>query len=272
VEDNTETYAQIVGGGHADNNRINIHTLDWFGNAWYKGSVNANEMLVQGFTVALKKDLAGRRLDNGGELFNSAVEAGTNAHAEGLNTKATGSYGHAEGYNTKVTATAGHAEGHTTEAGYVCHAEGQNTAATGSHAHAEGLYTLASGNRAHAEGEKTEASGARSHAGGVGTKATALAQTAIGKFNAVDNDALFIVGNGSGSIDANGNVVDYAPSNAFVVKADGTGYLGGKQILVEGSAVTDTYTKEEIDEKLGDIETILDQIIEIQESLIGGNA
>jgi hypothetical protein len=76
---------------------------------------------------------------------------------------------------------------------------------------------------------------------------------------------LFIVGNGTGDSDEK-------RGNALVIKENGTGYLGGKKILVEGSVVVDTYTKEEIDGKLGDIDSVLDQILTIQESLIGGNA
>ena len=39
VEDDNGTYAHIVGGGNSDVNRINIHTLDWSGNAFYSGKV-----------------------------------------------------------------------------------------------------------------------------------------------------------------------------------------------------------------------------------------
>ena len=38
VEDTTGTYAHIVGNG-SYNNRKNAHTLDWSGNAWFKGDV-----------------------------------------------------------------------------------------------------------------------------------------------------------------------------------------------------------------------------------------
>jgi hypothetical protein len=53
----------------------------------------------------------------------------------------------------------------------------------------------------------------QSHAGGLGTKATAVAQTAIGKYNAEDNNALFIVGTGSS---------DTNRANAFTTGNDGT--------------------------------------------------
>lgn len=42
VADNANTYAHIVGGGADINNKANIHTLDWQGNAVYSGKVTAN--------------------------------------------------------------------------------------------------------------------------------------------------------------------------------------------------------------------------------------
>ena len=41
INDNTGTYAHIVGNGTSNNDRSNAHTLDWNGNAWYAGSVSA---------------------------------------------------------------------------------------------------------------------------------------------------------------------------------------------------------------------------------------
>ena len=39
VRDSDGVYAHIVGNGDADSRRVNIHTLDWSGNAWYAGDV-----------------------------------------------------------------------------------------------------------------------------------------------------------------------------------------------------------------------------------------
>jgi len=153
------------------------------------------------------------------------------SHAEGKCTHATGERSHAEGSNTKATNTSAHSEGYNTEAaGHGAHAEGGFTKAKGlaSHtegfgtetiesaeaAHAEGYETVA-GYRAHSEGEYTKASGRASHAGGTHTIASGASQTAIGKYNKKDNNALFIVGNGTADGD------DYR-SNAFVVNQDGT--------------------------------------------------
>lgn len=39
IQDTEDKYAHIIGWGWADNNRINIHTVDTAGNAWYKKDV-----------------------------------------------------------------------------------------------------------------------------------------------------------------------------------------------------------------------------------------
>ena len=41
VIDDKNTYAHIVGNGESNTKRSNAHTLDWDGNAWYAGSVEA---------------------------------------------------------------------------------------------------------------------------------------------------------------------------------------------------------------------------------------
>lgn len=39
-------YAHIVGNGWDENSRRNAHTLDWYGNAWYAGSVEAQAIIL----------------------------------------------------------------------------------------------------------------------------------------------------------------------------------------------------------------------------------
>lgn len=39
VRDTENKYAHIVGGGTSDSDRKNIHTLDWYGNAWFEGGI-----------------------------------------------------------------------------------------------------------------------------------------------------------------------------------------------------------------------------------------
>lgn len=40
IVDNENKYAHIIGNGAYPNNRSNAHTVDWSGNAWYKGNVS----------------------------------------------------------------------------------------------------------------------------------------------------------------------------------------------------------------------------------------
>ena len=44
IEDTKNKYAHIVGNGTDDTVRSNAHTLDWDGNAWYAGDVQANNI------------------------------------------------------------------------------------------------------------------------------------------------------------------------------------------------------------------------------------
>lgn len=39
-------YAHIVGNGNSEGNRSNAHTLDWFGNAWFAGSVEGTALIL----------------------------------------------------------------------------------------------------------------------------------------------------------------------------------------------------------------------------------
>lgn len=168
------------------------------------------------------------------------IASGTASHAEGgpridkngksYQTKASGNYSHAEGAGTTASGHASHAEGENTTASNYAHAEGYGTNATGPHSHAEGSTTLAQGMSSHAEGWKTQAlnegahaqgyetvaSGEASFAGGNRTIASQNFQTALGTYNAENEDALFIVGNGEDA--------DHR-SNAFVVNKDGTATL-----------------------------------------------
>ena len=142
---------------------------------------------------------------------------GTDAFAEGKETKASGNFSHAEGFSTTASAA---------------------------YSHAEGRETIASGTVSHAEGTDTVASGARSHAGGYGTIAKGENQTAIGKYNVEDasNKYAFIIGNGTSSTRKNALTVDWSGN----VESDGKKLAteeyvnanGGKidSISVNGSA------------------------------------
>lgn len=89
---------------------------------------------------------------------------------------------------------------------------------------------------------------------GKGLRTTNECQTVFGKYNSYSDEdwqhprALFVIGNGTSNS---------SRSNAFEVKEDGTAYVGGKKL-----ATTD---------EIGDIEAVLDSVISLQNSLIGGN-
>lgn len=139
------------------------------------------------------------------------------SHAEGVNSIASGKASHAEGNGTYATNNASHSEGTGSQAtGKYSHAEGLESVASGSRSHAEGYTTTASGDSAHAQGRDTVASGKYSFASGRGTTASKENQTALGQYNATDNEALFIVGTGSKS----GDTVN--ARNSFAAGHDGT--------------------------------------------------
>nr|DAG55606.1 MAG TPA: hypothetical protein [Caudoviricetes sp.] len=156
--------------------------------------------------------------------------SGLNSHAEGLGTKASGSYSHAEGDKTFATGDYSHAEGSgTTASGSYSHAEGCNTAASGIYSHAANNGSVASGDYSTAiingiatgEGSLAAFPGSQAKhtyaaAMGQGAITGKANQTVIGYYNAVDSNALFVVGNGSS---------DAARSNCFSINPDG-GYGG----------------------------------------------
>ena len=171
---------------------------------------------------------SGQSSHSEGELSNSTSLA---SHAEGYQSQAGGAASHAEGTRTRALNERAHAEGgETLASGRMSHAEGDHTVAKGESSHAEGIGVTSSkinplgvgylpdenygalGKASHAEGGYTTATGEYSHAGGLRTKATATAQTAIGRYNKEDANALLIVGNGASD----------TRKNAFTVNLDGT--------------------------------------------------
>ena len=138
---------------------------------------------------------------------------GTNSHAEGFNTTASGESSHAEGASTTASGEGSHAEGSSSHAeGNSSHAEGNTTKASGHYSHAEGRNTTASGNSSHAEGSKTVASGYGSHAEGASTTASSENQHVQGKYNVEDSQGKYahIVGNGtSTSARSNAHTLDW---------------------------------------------------------------
>ena len=179
------------------------------------------------------------------------------AHAEGVETVASGSWGsHAEGYSTTASGTNGsHAEGHyTTASGSSSHAEGHSTTASGTYgAHAEGYYTTASGESSHAEGDSTTASGNSSHAEGCSTTASGdyshaggyktVAgdyQYAVGKYN-TSYDGATSEGDTTGSIFIVGvGTSEDARANAFRITNEGK-CMGTNTFVAKGADYAEFY-------------------------------
>lgn len=55
IEDTENKYAHIVGNGTSDTERSNAHTLDWEGNAWYAGAVEATSVILKSSTEGSTK-------------------------------------------------------------------------------------------------------------------------------------------------------------------------------------------------------------------------
>ena len=208
----------------------------------------------------------------------NTLAQGDESHAEGMATIAYAPASHAEGNNTRAIADHSHAEGNATEAeGINSHAEGSQTAARAWASHAEGEATKALGNDSHAEGLRSEARGYCSHAGGEDTIAEAshsfasgfhlvtakTAQAVVGRGNVSDPDAMFVVG--AADFDEEqwqmGN-----HRNSFTTGFDGT----ESYVTVGGVKLTESKLLYliSLDEKIGDIESALDAILEMQESLL----
>ena len=66
VEDNANTYAEIVGNGTADNARSNARTLDWNGNEWIAGALSVGD--------------AGTTRANLGDVYGAQVEITSGTH------------------------------------------------------------------------------------------------------------------------------------------------------------------------------------------------
>ena len=55
IEDSNDVYAHIIGGGTLGNDRKNIHTVDWSGNAWYAGTVEGKALIIASSTAGSTK-------------------------------------------------------------------------------------------------------------------------------------------------------------------------------------------------------------------------
>ena len=135
-------------------------------------------------------------------IYVYGVAMGYYSHAEGYACVAEESCCHAEGYKTEALIGYSHSEGNLTIAGnWEAHAEGKMTNAMGKQSHAEGLETSASGTAAHVGGYLSHANNDYSFAHGQGVITDRRSQTVVGEFNAVTNQALFVVGGGTSDTD-----------------------------------------------------------------------
>lgn len=217
---------------------------------------------------------------------NATKTSGECAHAEGRATVAIGNNTHAEGYQTTAIGAGAHAEGRgdksfTDESlglfsidttGNITYEKDTKVIynkwkankfglAFGTAAHAEGSNTIALGTHAHAEGNSTAAVGNYSHAEGSNTIAASPYQHVQGKFNIEDDSMVHIVGWGDGESNR---------KNIHTINTDGNAWFSGT--ITVGAQKEEVVLKSELnslDEKIGEISTILDHIIQLQEELIG---
>ena len=161
---------------------------------------------------------------NTGALDKGEVYFGNNAFVSGEENKGWGNHIHIEGARNIA-------------GGEAAHAEGADNNAHGNNSHAEGQGNHSFGNDSHAEGRDTKSIGEASHAAGIGTIATANGQTAVGKYNEENPEALFVVGNGS-SDTARSNVMEVTSTHA-TVKAPTTNIPCLRNILIGTSAPTE---------------------------------
>ena len=194
VSDYDAKYLHIVGNG-TFMSPSNAHTLDWEGNAWFKGDVYVGATGNAGKDPGSKKlvstdDLSayvhadsptfsnsismGRSLNT--TIGSNSVAIGSDVYACeegsfacGINTSAVGAGAHAEGDWARAEGAASHAEGsNTTAVGNYSHAEGELSQSIGIGSHAEGVMAFAVGNYSHAEGEYVQAKCYLQHVQGIG--------------------------------------------------------------------------------------------------------
>lgn len=90
IEDTTNTYVHIVGNGVSSKARSNAHTLDWDGNAWYKGKLSQDGTPTEDKDLATKKYVDDAVANGGGgngltdslkANYDAAYTHSTSAHA-----------------------------------------------------------------------------------------------------------------------------------------------------------------------------------------------
>ena len=69
--DENQDYLHIVGNGKNDKKRSNAHTLDWDGNAWYKGYVEAEYIILKSSNSSARFKIT---IDDAGVLTSTRIE------------------------------------------------------------------------------------------------------------------------------------------------------------------------------------------------------
>lgn len=211
--------------------------------------------------------------DAQGNIVYPLKAAGMGAHAEGVGTQALGTGDHAEGSKTVAKGGPSHAEGGSTQAiGWASHAEGCATKASGGNSHAEGDNSIASGAASHAEGQFTEATAKNTHAEGFRTIASHPEQHVQGRWNKPDTAGQYahIVGGGASADDRkNIHTLDWHGNAYFAGFIDAAGVRVNGKLLGEASGGNPEEI-ENIKKQIGDFDIALDAILNIQNSLIGG--
>lgn len=182
-------------------------------------------------SIALGKDtVAGTDLSIAGGQDSTA--SGFGSISIGYETNASKDYSIALGKNTVASnkysfAIGGPLQISTDEEGNAVY---QQTIASGLGSQAIGGGVVASGEGALATGIYTNASALASSSFGYGTKATGVAQTVIGKFNQENEEALFIVGNGTFTNDKR-NALEVLKTGDVTINGNLT--VNGKSTTVE---------------------------------------
>lgn len=151
--------------------------------------------------------------------------------------------------------------GSITLSAYTC-AIGKGCSAGGDYSIAMGVNSNTSNEAAFAAGVNAYAGGAHSRAFGTNVRADYTYQTVIGKYNVNKENTLFEIGGGNG---VEGN--EREKWNVFEVYDDGRAKVYG-----EATEDNDVVTKKYVDDLVGQLQTALNEVLAIQNSLIGGNA
>ena len=245
--DDAQTYAHIIGGGNADDDRKNIHTVDWSGNAWYAGDVGAGVVSLKGTneTAIYAKDLAELAKARADEAWNYADSAHKLA-ASKAGLRVTGNnevfndldatnrfipdengwigFSHIEGYGLPTQ--------HYIEASNHAHLEGANNRmsfSSSAHVGGEGNYAKSSANILMSGSYNTAENAQNAFVSGSFNTTTRPNAAVFGTYNMDVADALLMIGNGF--VTSDGTIVR---QNALTIYSSGVGYIGNKKIVANG--------------------------------------